>query len=102
MALDKSLLPNLKNLDPTFLKPSYDPTGEYHVIKDYGITMFFFRNTSSRITRRRCSTSTTSCRSTDSKGRTNVMDGAEEVVPLALMALGLDPNTDKQLPTSPR
>ncbi len=28
-----------------------------------------------------------------SKGRTNVLDGAEEVVPLALMALGLDPNT---------
>ena len=28
------------------------------------------------------------------KGRTNLMDGAEEVVPIALMALGLDPNTD--------
>jgi spermidine/putrescine-binding protein len=31
-----------------------------------------------------------------SKGRTNLLDGAEEVVPLALMALGLDPNTNKQ------
>ena len=29
-----------------------------------------------------------------SKGRTNLLDGAEEVVPLALMAIGLDPNTD--------
>ena len=29
-----------------------------------------------------------------SKGRTNILDGAEEVVPLALMAIGLDPNTD--------
>jgi spermidine/putrescine-binding protein len=28
-----------------------------------------------------------------SKGRTNLLDGAEEVVPLALMAVGLDPNT---------
>src|SRR5450432_810096 len=44
MALDKALLPNLKNLDPTFLKPSYDPTGNYHVIKDFGITMFFYNN----------------------------------------------------------
>ena len=44
MALDKALLPNLKNLDPSFLKPSYDPTGEYHVIKDFGITMFFYNN----------------------------------------------------------
>src|SRR6516165_5994777 len=42
MRLDKALLPNLKNLDPSFLKPSYDPTGEYHIIKDFGITMFFF------------------------------------------------------------
>jgi spermidine/putrescine-binding protein len=30
------------------------------------------------------------------KGRTNLLDGAEEVVPLALMALGLDANTDKE------
>jgi spermidine/putrescine transport system substrate-binding protein len=44
MALDKALLPNLKNLDPDFLKPSYDPTGNYHVIKDFGITMFFYNN----------------------------------------------------------
>src|SRR5215831_327058 len=28
MRLDKALLPNLKNLDPSFLKPSYDPTGD--------------------------------------------------------------------------
>ena len=27
------------------------------------------------------------------KGRTNIMDGAEEVVPLAAMAIGVDPNT---------
>jgi Spermidine/putrescine-binding periplasmic protein len=44
LALDKSLLPNLKYLDPSFLKPSYDPTGDYHVIKDFGITMFFYNH----------------------------------------------------------
>jgi len=27
LALDKALLPNLKYLDPSFLKPSYDPDG---------------------------------------------------------------------------
>jgi len=31
-----------------------------------------------------------------SQGRTNLLDGAEEVVPLALMSLGLDPNTNSQ------
>ena len=44
LAMDPALLPNLKNLDPKFLKASYDPTGQYHVIKDYGITMIFYNN----------------------------------------------------------
>src|SRR6478752_7063524 len=44
MRLDKALLPNLSNLDPSFLKPSYDPTGDYHILKDFGITMFFYNN----------------------------------------------------------
>ena len=44
LAMDPALLPNLKNLDPKFLKPSYDPTGQYHVIQDYGITMIFYNN----------------------------------------------------------
>ena len=54
MKLDLDLIPNLKNLDPKFLKASYDPTGEYHVIKDFGITMFFYNNTDRhRASRRR-------------------------------------------------
>jgi spermidine/putrescine-binding protein len=90
------LLPNLKNLDPSYLKPSYDPTGEYHVIKDYGITMIFYNN-------QIISEQPTSMLDFyhllpkyGSKGRTNLLDGAEEVVPLALMALGIDPNTDQK------
>jgi spermidine/putrescine transport system substrate-binding protein len=95
MALDKALLPNLKYLDPSFLKPSYDPTGDYHVIKDFGITMFFYNN---KIITEHPKTMLDFYRLLPkyvSKGRTNLLDGAEEVVPLALMALGLDPNTDR-------
>ena len=93
-ALDMSLIPNIKNLEPEFLKPSYDPDGQYHVIKDYGITMIYYNN--QIITDH----PTTMYEFYEllpkyvSKGRTNLLDGAEEVVPLALMALGLDPNTD--------
>src|SRR5580704_2529594 len=93
MRLDKALLPNLKNLDPSFLKPSYDPTGEYHIIKDFGITMFFFNN---KIVTEELKTMHDFYMALPkhvSKGRTNLLDGAEEVVPLALMALELDPNT---------
>jgi spermidine/putrescine transport system substrate-binding protein len=96
MALDKALLPNLKNLDPSFLKPSYDPTGDYHVIKDFGITMFFYNN---KIITEKPATMLDFYHllpKYGSKGRTNLLDGAEEVVPLALMALGLDPNTNSQ------
>src|SRR6266851_3566896 len=93
MALDKALLPNLKHLDPSFLTPSYDPTGNYHVIKDFGITMFFYNH---KIVIEQPATMFDFYNALPkfaSKGRTNLLDGAEEVVPLALMALKLDPNT---------
>ncbi len=93
MALDAAAIPNLKNLDPAFLKPSYDPTGQFHVIKDYGITMFFFMNTVVKDSPKSMHDFYELLPKYGSKGRTNVLDGAEEVVPLALMALGLDPNT---------
>ena len=96
MALDKALLPNLKNLDPSFLRPSYDPTGDYHVIKDFGITMFFYNN---KIVKEQPKTMLDFYHALPkyvSMGRTNLLDGAEEVVPLALMALGMDPNTTSQ------
>jgi spermidine/putrescine transport system substrate-binding protein len=91
--LDKALLPNLKYLDPSFLKPSYDPTGDYHILKDFGITMFFYNN---KIVKDNPQTMLEFYHALPkyvSKGRTNLLDGAEEVVPLALMALSLDPNT---------
>jgi spermidine/putrescine transport system substrate-binding protein len=94
MALDKALLPNLKNLDPSFLTASYDPTGDFHVIKDFGITMFFYMNTVVTDQPKTMLDFYNALLKWHPKGRTNVLDGAEEVVPLALMALGLDPNTD--------
>src|SRR5690348_13001537 len=96
MALDKSLLPNLKYLDPSFLKPSYDPTGDYHVIKDFGITMFFFNHKVVNADLKSMHDFYMALPKNVSKGRTNLLDGAEEVVPLALMAIGLDPNTSSQ------
>jgi spermidine/putrescine transport system substrate-binding protein len=96
MRLDQALLPNLKNLDPSFLKPSYDPTGEYHVIKDFGITMFFFNNKIVSDDLKTMHDFYMALPKYAGKGRTNLLDGAEEVVPLALAALGLDPNTTSQ------
>jgi spermidine/putrescine transport system substrate-binding protein len=94
MRMDQSLLPNLKNVDPAFLKPSYDPTGEYHVIKDYGITMFFYNNTIVTEQPETMLDFYNLLTKYEPEGRTNLLDGAEELVPLALMALGLDANTE--------
>src|SRR5712692_3669124 len=96
MALDKALLPNLKYLDPSFLKPSYDPTGDYHVIKDFGITMFFYNHKIVNEQPQTMHDFYLTLPKYVSKGRTNLLDGAEEVVPLALMSLGLNPNTNSQ------
>jgi spermidine/putrescine transport system substrate-binding protein len=96
MALDRALLPNLKNLDPSFLKPSYDPTGDYHVIKDFGITMFFYNNKIVKEHPKTMHDFYLAMPKYVNQGRTNLLDGAEEVVPLALMALNLNPNTTSQ------
>jgi spermidine/putrescine-binding protein len=96
MAMDPALLPNLKNLDPKFLKPSYDPTGKYHVIKDYGITMIYYNNKIVTEQPQTMHDFYALLPKYVSHGRTNLLDGAEEVVPLALMALGLDPNTSSK------
>ncbi len=43
--LDKSLLPNLANVDPAFLGRSWDPTNDYSVCKDWGSTGYFYDKT---------------------------------------------------------
>jgi len=93
LKMDDALLPNKKNLDPKFLESEYDPTGEYHVIKDFGITMFYYNNTIITEKPQTMLDFYNLLPKYVSKGRTNLLDGAEEVVPLALMALGLDANT---------
>jgi spermidine/putrescine transport system substrate-binding protein len=95
LKLDKTLLPNLKYLAPSFLKPPYDPTGDYHVIKDFGITMFFYNHKVVTEKPQNMLEFYHLLPKYAHKGRTNILDGAEEVVPLALMALDLNPNTAK-------
>jgi spermidine/putrescine transport system substrate-binding protein len=93
MKLDVALIPNASAVESSWVKTAYDPTGDYKVVKDFGVTMFFYNH---KIVTEK---PTTMKQFYDllpkygKVGRTNLMDGAEEVVPLALMALGLDPNT---------
>ena len=40
--LDKSLIPNMVNVDPNYLGQSWDPTNDYSVCKNWGTTGFFY------------------------------------------------------------
>ena len=66
------------------------------MIKDYGITMFFYNNKIVTEQPKTMKDFYDLLNKYESKGRTNLLDGPEEVVPLALMALGLDPNTSDE------
>jgi spermidine/putrescine transport system substrate-binding protein len=93
MALDPALLPNLKNLQPSFRKTNFDPTGQYSVVKAYGITGFFYNNTIVTEQPKTLMDFYQLLNKYVSKGRTNLMDGPEEVPVLALLALGINQNT---------
>jgi spermidine/putrescine-binding protein len=43
MPLDHKLIPNLQYLQPAFAKTKHDPGNKYSVVKDYGITSFYYR-----------------------------------------------------------
>ena len=43
--LDKSLLPNIVNIDPIYLAQGWDPTNDYSVCKDWGSTGWIYNKT---------------------------------------------------------
>ena len=94
MELDHDLIPNYKLYDPAWHKPIYDPDGLWSVVHSYGLTGYFYRHD---IITEKPKTLLDFYnllpKYGGDKGRTSILEGAENVVPLALMALGLDANT---------
>ena len=43
--LDKSLIPNMVNVDPNYLAQAWDPTNDYSVCKNWGTTGYFYDTT---------------------------------------------------------
>jgi spermidine/putrescine-binding protein len=94
MELDHDLLPNYAGYDPAWRHPIYDPDGLWSLVHSYGVTGYIYRN--DIVTERPKSLLdfyNLLPKYGGSNGRTSVLEGAENVVPLALMALGLDANT---------
>jgi spermidine/putrescine transport system substrate-binding protein len=87
--LDRSKLPNFKNLDPEFLNPSYDQQSEYSIPFIWGVTGIFinkdyFNN----------NTISSWCDLSDKKYLNQLMflDDAREVFSIALLMLGYSIN----------
>jgi spermidine/putrescine transport system substrate-binding protein len=96
LALDHSLLPNLKNLQPKFTKTEYDPGNKYSVPKDYGVTSFWWRTAVVKDKPTTLKESFDVLKSLPSSVRVNFLEGGTQVAAIALAALGYSINTEDQ------
>jgi spermidine/putrescine transport system substrate-binding protein len=93
--LDHSLIPNLANLEPAFRQTSYDPGNKYSITKDWGMTSFYWREDVVK------EDPQTLLEVFDLipkyKGqRINFVDADADVIPSALVALGLDIDSENE------
>lgn len=94
LPLEHSLLPNLANLDPLWRNLIYDPGNEFSVVKNYGITTFWYRNDIVHETPRTWPEFYDLIPRYGARGGIGLLDSGEEIVPLALAALGHDMNSN--------
>src|SRR3954453_1964852 len=97
MQLTHELIPNLKNLQPPFTKPGYDPGNKYSVPKDYGITSFYWltdKVSEKPTTIKECFEllKTPKFKSLN----VNFLEGGTQVMALALKASGHSLNSENQ------
>src|ERR1700692_2386805 len=93
LALDKSKLPNLKNLDPKLLNFPWDPGNKYTVPKDFGTTGYIYDK--SIITRkmRTWKDFADAAALPQVSGRVSVLDDPNDVLGIALWNAGVSWNT---------
>jgi spermidine/putrescine transport system substrate-binding protein len=97
MPLTHELIPNLKNLQAAFTKPSYDPGNKHSVPKDYGLTSFYW--VTDKVSENPATIKDCFELLKDPKMKSlnvNFLEGGTQVMALALKALGYSLNTEKQ------
>jgi spermidine/putrescine transport system substrate-binding protein len=95
LKLNHELLPNLKNLQTAFTKTEYDPSNEYSVPKDYGITSFYWltdKLSENPATIKECFELLKTPKLRNLK--VNFLEGGTQVVAIALKALGYSLNSE--------
>jgi spermidine/putrescine transport system substrate-binding protein len=97
LELNRELIPNLKNIEDAFTKVEYDPGNRFSVPKDYGITSFYWLTD-------KVSTQPASMKEAFEFLKTpearrlkvNFLEGATQVVGIALKGLGLSLNSENE------
>ncbi len=92
---DKSLLPNLANVDPLYLGQAWDPTNDYTVCKDWGSTGWFYDTTKIKGDIKTWADFVAACQG-DGSGNCSVLGTAANVCGMYFFANGIDWNTDKK------
>jgi len=91
---DKTLLPNIVNVDEKYLGQSWDPTNDYSVCKDWGSTGFFYN---SKVITRELKTWNDfmdACMK-EASGRCSVLDSPNNVTGMYFWANGINWTTEK-------
>lgn len=91
--LDKTLLPNLKNLDRRFSNSAYDPSNEYSIPLVWGVTGIFYNKEWVQTPPQNWSDLWQKAW----KNRLMLLDDPREVFGMALITLGYNPNDDDPL-----
>jgi len=92
MSLDYRQLPNFSHVDSIFRDPGYDPSSKHSVPKDWGTTGFGVRTDKLTLM---STWKDFFSNAAQYKGKVSVLDGATEVVGMALKANGFSYNSDK-------
>jgi spermidine/putrescine transport system substrate-binding protein len=92
LPLDFRQLPNFSHVDKVFRSPGYDPGSKYSVPKDWGTTGFGYRT--DKISGGLTSWKQFFNNASQFKGKVTVLDGATEVVGMALKYHGFSYNSD--------
>lgn len=92
--LDKSLLPNIVNVDPQYLGRDWDPTNDYSVCKDWGSTGWIYNKTVIT-TEIKTWQDFMDATKGEGSGRTSWLDSSPNVVGPYFWANGIDWNTEE-------
>lgn len=90
LPLDHSKLPALKELDPNMLNKEYDPHNQFSVPQVFGTTSIAYNKDNVDVTHL---TSWADLWKPEYKGKLQLTDDARDIFHMALLKLGLNPNT---------